>query len=36
MLRGLAATIMAAHTATPGARIEALFAGRTGLRNPQG
>jgi ADP-ribose pyrophosphatase YjhB (NUDIX family) len=35
MLRGLAATIMAAHTATPGARIEALFAGETGYATPK-
>jgi ADP-ribose pyrophosphatase YjhB (NUDIX family) len=35
MLRGLAARMMAARTATPGERIEALFAGETGYATPK-
>jgi ADP-ribose pyrophosphatase YjhB (NUDIX family) len=35
MLRALASTIMAAHTATPAARIDALFAAETGYATPK-
>ena len=35
MLRALASRIMAAHTATPGELIEALFEGETGYATPR-
>jgi ADP-ribose pyrophosphatase YjhB (NUDIX family) len=35
MLRSLASRIMAAHTATPATRIEALFAGEVGYATPK-